>query len=319
MVGRWGVFPPFWRYQVSSMRRCGQYLALISALVVTSAALADMGASFYLQSPYRAMPVLVLETDEQLAAAISALTTFPATLNPRLWNADGTFREDVRARTLALVRSMFDRLAFPVETVRITDIDLLGSNISREWDEKGDLDVHVFLAAPASVAPADFERLLSFYNRLTKLEQQGQITFNGVAVEVLFRGSRRPSEADEGGVPHFALWSQGPARVNRWFSMPKTIEDRFDRTDMQVKTKEVVETYNALMLTYFADKPAFRCANFSDLLAQLRTYRSGEIVAAGQRSTGNLVYRLLHRLNVDVQEETDAAYRECTNIQWSLR
>jgi len=296
----------------------------VAAAEAPATAVAPAAAVSLTEPPFRTQPPFVTENDAQLATAVEALTTFKTELNPTLWNADGTVRPEVRERLIAIVGTMFERLKLANKQIAVVDIDLSGSNISHEWDKDADLDVHVFLSTTRDRSvyaekAEDLDRLLSMYNSLLKLEQEGQLTFSGTNVEFLFRGVRYKGEQDEGGSPHFALWSSDPARDNRWIVRPQLADNNFDRAVILAKVKEFTAKYNGLMNAYFADKAAFRCDDFIDFRNDMRVYRSGELASSGQRSNGNLVYRLMHRLSQDVQEETDDMFRECTNIKWSIR
>ncbi len=306
------------------------HASLVVALLAVSglpAAAADPAAAAFTAAFYRAPfltePPLVSETAAGLEAKVVEMTTFPQRLDPRFWNDDRTMRQDVRDRTIAIVGGLFAAMRLRNDRIRVADIELFGSNAAYEWDDRADFGVHVFLntATDGTLYGDDLEDLdtfIGFYNDKVEVEQESQLTFRGVVVEVVFHAIRGESYSDAAGMPQFSIWSSDPGRSNRWVNTPTKSPDAWDRTVMLARATEFTDRYNRLVKDYFADKAAFACEDFAGLRSDLRKYRGAEIDASGQRSNGNLVYRLLRRLSVNVVATTADLHRECLNIRNSI-
>ncbi len=307
---------------VASLVVASLTVAGLPAAAADPTAAAGTAAAFY-RPPFRTEPPLVGETAAGLEAKVVEMTTFPQRLDPRFWNDDQTMRQDVRDRTIAIVDGLFAAMRLRNDRIKVADIELFGSNAAYEWDDSADFGVHVFLntATDSTLYGDDLEDLdtfVGFYNDKVEVEQESQLTFRDVVVEVVFHAIRGESYSDAAGMPQFSIWSSDAGRSNRWVNPPTKSPDAWDRTVMLAKVTEFTDRYNRLVQDYFADKAAFACEDFAGLRSDLRTYRGAEIDASGQRSNGNLVYRLLRRLSVNVVATTADLHRECLNIRNSI-
>jgi hypothetical protein len=118
------------------------------------------------------------------------------------------------------------------------------------------------------------------------------------------------------------VWSADASRTGRWINPksppPVPPKDAFDPQVMAAKTTDFTDQYNNLVANYFEDKVSFDCQRFDAFKKALRNYRSDDISSSGQRSNGNLTYRLLRRLSVNVPDTTADLEQECLNIKDSL-
>jgi hypothetical protein len=231
-----------------------------------------------------------------VAKAIDAITTFPTELDPRIWDGT-TMRPDVRQMTLTVV----DRVVRTsgIEGLTVDAVELFGSNASYEYDDTSDFGVHVF-AHSASFPAEQLDGLLRLLNDDVERRQEGRITFNGVPLEVTFHAERTDNYRPRPGIGQYSI-SQG-----RWIEMPTRQPDRFDRAQMDTDLKGFIGAYNDLVSTYAANRKGFDCARFGDLDARLGEYRnSGFVNGFGGRSTHNLTYRALRRLNVSIPDMVD--------------
>mgnify|MGYP006972431942 CR=1 FL=1 len=123
-------------------------------------------------------------------------------------------------------------------------------------------------------------------------------------------------------MPQYSIWSSDASRTGRWINPqnppPPVPKDAFDRGVIATKAGEFVAQYNGLASDYFKNKQGFDCSRFGTFAKALKTYRKEGIAADGQRSNGNLTYRLLRRLSVNIPDMTDDMDRECLNIKDSL-
>lgn len=73
-----------------------------------------------------------------------------------------------------------------------------------------------------------------------------------------------------------------------------------------------VGDHNNLVSSYLADPKGFDCTRFGDLDAAMSHYRDAALVGGlGSRSTPNLTYRALRRLNVSIPDMVDTLEDEC--------
>ena len=70
---------------------------------------------------------------------------------------------------------------------------------------------------------------------------------------------------------------------------------------------------------YAANKKGFDCSRFGDLDHEMSAYRNASFAdGLGSRSTQNLVYRALRRINVAIPSMVDTLEDECTFVNESL-
>ena len=248
-------------------------------------------------------------SDRSVRAAVDAVTSFPTQLDPRLWNGEA-LKPEIRQKTMQIVDRIVTTSGIPGLTV--DSVELFGSNASYEYDDASDFGVHVFTHSADS--PADkLNRLLKLLNDEVERRQEGRITFNGVPLEVTFHGERGDTYRPEHGIGQYSV-SQG-----RWIERPVQQTDRFDRDQMAADMKTYIGKYNQLVSDYSRDPKVFDCSRFGALDDELGAYRnSGFAKGSGSRSTSNLAYRALRRINVNVPAMLDTLGDECTFTQESI-
>ncbi len=248
-------------------------------------------------------------SERSVSAAIDAITRFPTDLDPRIW--DGTqMKPDVRDMSLTIV----DRLmrSSGIDGLAVDAVELLGSNASYEYDDSSDFGMHVFAHSP-SFPPAQLDGLLSLLNTAVEQRQEGHITFSGIPVEVTFHAERTENYLPRAGIGQYSI-SEG-----RWIEMPVLQPDNFDRTQMAADLRKFVAAYNELVTQYAAGRKGFDCSQFGDLDDELGDYRdSGFTNGFGSRSTQNLTYRALRRLNVSIPKTLDTLEDQCTFVNESI-
>lgn len=275
----------------------------------TAVAVADV-ANRWNSSPYMATAPLVTSSDQDIDAAIKTITSFPLDLDPRLWDG-GKLRPDVRDRVLEIVNQHFADLGMP--ELRIAEVETQGSTISYEYDENSDLSARVFLDTSSYKGDVkNLNALLKLYTNYLETMHEGQVTVSGVPLEVQFYAIKTDRLQPEKGIGHYSI--SGDA----WIERPTQQPDRFSPDQMLVDAKHFIAAYNGVVSDYFAAKKGFDCGRFTALSSEMRDYRHAGIVKDGTRSTANLTYRMLRRLNVNVSENTRLLALECKNIQWTL-
>jgi hypothetical protein len=259
--------------------------------------------------PERADLPLADGSAQSVAKAIDAITTFPNELDPRIWDGT-TMRPDVRQMTLTVVDRVVKTSG--IDGLMVDTVELFGSNASYEYDDTSDFGVHVFTHSASF--PADkLDGLLRLLNDDVERRQEGHITFNGVPLEVTFHAERTENYRPRPGIGQYSITS------GRWIEMPARQPDRFDRAQMDTDLKGFIGAYNDLVSAYAANRTGFDCAQFGDLDARLREYRnSGFVNGFGGRSTQNLTYRALRRLNVSIPDMVDELEDECIFVNESV-
>lgn len=247
-------------------------------------------------------------SEQAVAEVIDKVTTFPTRLDPRIW--DGMqMKPDVREATLRVI----DRIVADTGLeLAIDGIDLFGSNASYEYDDASDFGVHVFVSSP-SMTSGDLAAVLSVLNSEVEHRQANHVTFYGVPAEVTFHSERTGSYRPAPGIGQYSI-SEG-----RWVTTPVQQPDNFDRTQMAVDITGFIDKYNDLVSTYRQGKVGFDCSRFAALDDEMGAYRdAGFAEGLGSRSTQNLSYRALRRLNVNVPDMVDTVEDECTFVNESV-
>jgi len=260
--------------------------------------------------PYRTAPPLVTSTDKDIDDAIDAITTFPTTLDPRLWDGD-RMRPEVRARAIEIAKDLLADLKIPDVTIK--NVEVQGSTVSYEYDGNADLSLRVFLDTSGYKGDVhSLNTLLKTYTDYLEAVYEGRLMLHGVPVEPQFYAIKTQSLEPQKGIGHYSVTRDA------WMEHPAMQENRFDRAQMKADAQRYIMRYNDLVSSYFASKKGFDCSRFKDFTQEFRAYRGAGIDKDGTRSTTNLTYRMLRRLNVNVSETVRQLGVECRTIQWSL-
>ena len=276
--------------------------------IVTAVALLAACSPAHHQSARADLP-LADGSAQSVAKAIDAITTFPNELDPRIW--DGTsMRPDVRQMTLTVVDRVVKTSG--IDGLTVDAVELFGSNASYEYDDTSDFGVHVF--ARSASFPADkLDGLLEAAERRRGAAPGGPHDLQrGAAGGDVPRRAHREDQPRP-GIGQYSI-SQG-----RWIEMPVRQPDRFDRAQMDTDLKSFIAAYNDLVSACAANRKGFDCARFGDLDARLCECRNTLFVNGfGVRSTQNLTYRALRRLNVSIPDMVDRLEDECIFVNESV-
>lgn len=279
---------------MSRRRRCVGTLLCVGAAVLL---LAACGSPQPEQSP------LADDSDAAVAKAVDAITTFPDRLDDRIW--DGmAMKPDVRQAITHVV----DRVTADadIDGLTVDAVEVFGSNASYEYDDRADVGVHVFVHSPR-MSEEQLASVLRLLNDQVERRQEGHIRLYGLPLEVTFHAGRTANYQPRPGIGQYSV-SQG-----RWVVEPVRQPDNFDRAQMMSDATRFIADYNTLVREYTASPRGFECSRFGDLDKEMSAYRNeGFARGLGSRSTQNLTYRALRRLNVDIPEMVDTLEDECT-------
>ena len=223
---------------------------------------------------------------------------------------DGTkLRHEVRQKSIAFARARFNDLR--MHDLKILDMLYVGSLASFEYDDLSDVDIHIIID-PASFKgdPKVLRRYLSKVNDLNEY-LFNRVTFYGRKADFSFYADTVEGRI-EPGVGIYSLFNEN------WPSRPEAAPNRFSRSRVYAEFGDFVQRYNGLATEYARDKRSFVCHRFSELREEVRHYRRKGIAKDGIRSTENIVYRTLRRVNGNLLRQMEGLELECENIQGSL-
>lgn len=105
------------------------------------------------------------------------------TLNPLLWNADGTLKEEVHDKIIEIANDFIDNLKQDGIKFDLKDIRIVGSNCSYNYTKDSDLDVHLIADSSSLNCPDELYPLLySSYRSI--FNKNLDIDFYGIPVEI---------------------------------------------------------------------------------------------------------------------------------------
>lgn len=255
-----------------------------------------------------AKPKPVTLSDAQLRRVADQMMVFSQRLPKSFFDGD-KLRRDVHDKSIAFATARFAELGMP--DLKIIDMLYVGSLASFEYDDLSDVDVHIIID-PASFRgdPKMLRRYLSKVNDLNEF-LYNRVTFYGRKADFSFYADTVENRI-EPGVGVYSLFRSD------WPSKPEPAPLRFSRERVYVEFGDFVKRYNALAGEYAENKRSFVCDRFSELREEVRLYRRKGIARDGIRSTENIVYRALRRINGNLLRQMEGLELECENIQGSL-
>ena len=253
-------------------------------------------------------PKLAIISDRQLNAIVDQMTRFSKRLPTQFF--DGIMlKETVREKSIAFANARFMELGLP--GLQIVDMLYVGSLASYEFDDLSDVDIHIIID-PASF-PGEKVMLRRYLSKINDLNEflYGRVTFYGRKADFSFYADKVENRI-EPGVGIYSLFAE------YWPSAPLPAPMQFSRERIMVELKDFIGRYNGLAAAYAKDKRSFHCDAFSNLREEVRLYRRKGIAKDGIRSTENIVYRSLRRVNGNLFRHMEDLELECQNIQASL-
>ena len=254
-------------------------------------------------------PKIVMLNNQQLSAIVDQMTRFSKRLPGQFF--DGTrLKEAVRDKSISFANARFAELGLP--GLKIVDMLYVGSLASFEYDDLSDVDIHIIID-PASF-PGEKAMLRRYLSKVNDLNEflYNRVTFYGRKADFTFYADTVENRI-EPGVGIYSLFAQN------WPSEPQPAPIRFSRARVLAELKDYIARYNDLARTYGQSKQGFNCELFSELREEVRLYRRKGIAKDGIRSTENIVYRSLRRVNGNLLRQMEDLELECENIQGSLQ
>lgn len=124
-----------------------------------------------------------LKEDAQTTKSVEESIEKHDTLNPKLWNADNTLKEEVAEKIKEIVKLFTDELEEDNIHFKVKDVRIVGSNCSYNYTKDSDLDVHIIMDSSSLNCPDNLYPLLySAYRSL--FNKNLDVDFYGIPVEL---------------------------------------------------------------------------------------------------------------------------------------
>lgn len=196
------------------------------------------------------------------------------TLNPKLFTNGKKLKEEIRQHIIQIVNTFIEQSEIPITDV--VDVQLVGSNVSYNYTDKSDLDVHIILNF---ALVDDNEALVREYFNLLKsnFNSNHGIKLKGVPVEIYV-------DDVTNGVVSNGIYS---VITNTWVKEPKPIKPVTFNVDELVnkwvgKIQQSLEKYDKEETT--------------DLINTLYLIRKNAIAVDGEYSIGNQLFKEIRNL-----------------------
>lgn len=125
----------------------------------------------------------ITEPDTSVKSTLQEKIEKHEVLNPKLWNEDGTLKDEVHDKIIEIANEFIDWLKEDGIKFELKDIRIVGSNCSYNYTEDSDLDVHLIADASTLECPDDLYPLLySSYRSL--FNKNLDINFYEIPVEI---------------------------------------------------------------------------------------------------------------------------------------
>lgn len=163
-------------------------------------------------------------------------------LNPKLWNEDKTLKPEVAEKINDIVDDFLEGLAENEIKINVTDIKLVGSNCSYNYNDKSDLDIHIIadtdsLECPDNLYPLLYSAYRSIWNKNHDVE------FYGIPVEIFVETSdtqqmNEPAAEEENEEVH-----ENMDDVKRLAQEERDAADSYERSIENADSKEEADLY----------------------------------------------------------------------------
>lgn len=200
-------------------------------------------------------------------------------LNPNLFSKN-KIKPDIRKKLLKIAKDFYDELEMDF---KLQDVLLVGSNVSYNYTEVSDLDVHILADFNAINVPTDI--LIELFKAKKSLWNTAHdITINGHEVELYVQDTREKNISN-------GIYSLGK---NGWIQEPKYTEPKTDQKLVIQKTDKYIKYISCLersaKLSDGASSMHQQALKFKE---DLFTKRKAGLAKIGIFSIENLVFKVL--------------------------
>lgn len=198
------------------------------------------------------------------------------TLNPAMWNDDGTIQQDVSQRLLLIARSFYESTDLKPP---IRDILLLGSSANYNWTPTSDIDVHVVICfSELGMAPEDAK---NYVNALKSVwNKDHDIHIKNHNVELYIQDVAHKTHA----LGIYSLFQ------NKWIIRPNKLIVKLDNALIQQKYQDLVVKINSVVKSKNIE-------SLKSTMKDIYDMRQAGLDARGEFSTENIVFKVLRKKN----------------------
>jgi predicted nucleotidyltransferase len=198
------------------------------------------------------------------------------TLNPALWNEDGTLKQDVNQNLVQIARDFYEETHL---SPAISDILLLGSSANYNWTPNSDIDVHVSIDfTQLKMSKEDAE---NYTNALkAKWNAAHDIHIKGHNVEMYIQDINHKTHA-------LGIYS---LLQNKWLVKPDKLIVKLDNNLIKQKYHDLASKISNALKSKDINI-------IKSTLKDVYDIRQSGLDTAGEFSTENIVFKLLRNNN----------------------
>lgn len=196
-------------------------------------------------------------------------------LNPKLWTNEGKLKPEIRTRLMDIAEEFVNYIDIPLN---IVDIQLVGSNVSYNYNEYSDLDLHFIVNFDLTYVQPDI--LQQLYNaKKSGFNDKYDLYIEDIPIEVYIEDINS-GNATNG---RYSIIN------DNWVIQPKPIT--YDIPDISKELNEYINLCNeALTSTNYVQ--------IEDLINEIYMNRKNGLAEKGEASVGNLVFKELRNKNL---------------------
>lgn len=215
-------------------------------------------------------------------------------LNPKLWNANGTLKEEVYNKLMEVYNEFIEFIKVPLN---IVDVEIVGSNASYNYNDKSDIDLHIIVNS--AVNYMEPELLQQFYNsKKGSFNDNYDLSIYNIPIETYIEDVSA-GNATNG---RFSLLK------NEWVMQP--VKHQYEIPDIS----EELNNYINKCTTVIAGDDA---QAILDTINDIYMMRKLGLAEGGEASVGNLVFKELR--NMDMLTDLKDRYYELRSDSLSLK
>jgi hypothetical protein len=203
--------------------------------------------------------------------------SYHSELNPKLWNPDGSLKEEVRAKLMQIAFAWADFAKIPVDSVR--DIIITGGNVNYNYTGLSDIDLHLIVDRGQMNPDRDFvDEYLSDKKILWTLSHN-DLNIYGYPVELYAQDINEMPHQDQG------VYS---INTNSWIQRPRNLGLDFENDyHLQQKADFYKDLIDKMIEQHATDE------TIDMLKKKIYKMRGDSIAQGGEFGFGNLVFKEL--------------------------
>lgn len=205
---------------------------------------------------------------------LNQIIKYHSTLNPHLWDKFELI--DEVADKLHEISDEFIEF-IGVDSLKVTDIIITGSNANYNWTEKSDIDLHLLVDLEEFKTNCPDLTDDFFNDKKTLWNEQHDIQIYGFDVEVYVQDEKEP---------HIAT-GQYSLKHGEWVKEPEYKEPSIDDGAVKAKSQQLMFEIDRVVNDRASDEAV------SVLKDKIKTMRQAGLSDSGEFSTENITFKLL--------------------------